>query len=105
MKKEDRPVTRNQLTARGSTGKLRVGLISAAWGAHAHLPAWRSLEDVEVVGICTSRRETAEKAASNRNFIGLLDDFTKCLLQQNDANSRMVLPYNMPRSKLAACPC
>ena len=32
-----------------NTGKLRVGLISAAWGAYAHLPAWRSLEDVEVV--------------------------------------------------------
>ena len=46
-----------------SPGKLRVGLISAAWGAYAHLPAWRSLEDVEVVGICTSRRETAENAA------------------------------------------
>jgi predicted dehydrogenase len=46
-----------------SGSKLRVGLISAAWGAYAHLPAWRSLEDVEVVGICTSRRETAEAAA------------------------------------------
>src|ERR1700742_2661059 len=46
-----------------SAGKLRVGLISAAWGAYAHLPAWRSLQDVEVVGICTSRRETAENAA------------------------------------------
>lgn len=44
--------------------KLRVGLISAAWGAYAHLPAWRALDDVEVVGICTSRRETAEAAAS-----------------------------------------
>lgn len=43
--------------------KLKVGIVSAAWGAYAHLPAWRSLEDVEVVGICTSRRETAEAAA------------------------------------------
>jgi len=45
------------------TRKLKVGIVSAAWGAHAHLPAWRMLDDVEVVGICTSRRETAEAAA------------------------------------------
>lgn len=43
--------------------KLRVGIISANWGAVAHLPAWRALPDVEVVGICTSRQETAEAAA------------------------------------------
>ena len=42
---------------------LRIGIISANWGAFAHLPAWRSLPGVEVVGICTSRRETAEAAA------------------------------------------
>lgn len=46
-----------------SSTKLRVGIISANWGAMAHLPAWRGLPDVEVVGICTSRRETAQDAA------------------------------------------
>jgi predicted dehydrogenase len=46
------------------SGKLRVGIISANWGAAAHLPAWRTLsEDVEVTAICTSRQETAETAA------------------------------------------
>ncbi|MDB5968724.1 MAG: oxidoreductase [Hydrocarboniphaga sp.] len=45
--------------------KLRVGIISANWGAMAHLPAWRGLPDIDVVGICTSRRETAEAAAKN----------------------------------------
>ncbi|OJT24548.1 hypothetical protein BO221_15470 [Archangium sp. Cb G35] len=45
-------------------GKLRVGIISANWGAKAHLPAWRMLgDDVEVTAICTSRQETAEAAA------------------------------------------
>ncbi len=43
--------------------KLKVGIISANWGAMAHLPAWRAVPGVEVVGICTSRRETAEAAA------------------------------------------
>jgi predicted dehydrogenase len=42
---------------------LRVGIISANWGALAHLPGWRAVPGVEVVGICTSRRETAEAAA------------------------------------------
>lgn len=43
---------------------VKVGIVSANWGAFAHLPAWRALPDVEVVGICTSRLETAEKAAA-----------------------------------------
>ena len=43
---------------------LRVGIISANWGAMAHLPGWRAVPGVEVVGICTSRRETAEAAAT-----------------------------------------
>jgi len=43
---------------------LRVGIVSANWGAFAHLPAWRSLPGVEVTAICTSRPETAEAAAN-----------------------------------------
>ena len=43
---------------------MRVGIMSANWGAFAHLPAWRSVPGVEVVAICTSRRETAEAAAT-----------------------------------------
>lgn len=44
--------------------KLRVGIVSANWGALAHLPAWRTLPGVEVTAICTSRQESAEAAAS-----------------------------------------
>lgn len=43
---------------------LRVGIIGAAWGAFAHLPAWRAIPGVEVTAICTSREETARAAAS-----------------------------------------
>ena len=43
--------------------KLKVGIVSANWGAMAHLPAWRAIPGVEVVAICTSRRETAQAAA------------------------------------------
>lgn len=47
---------------------LRVGIVSAAWGAFAHLPAWRAIDGVEVTAICTSREETA-RAASARTGI------------------------------------
>jgi predicted dehydrogenase len=46
---------------------VRVGIISAAWGAQAHLPAWRAVPGVEVVGICTAHRETAEAAAAEHD--------------------------------------
>jgi predicted dehydrogenase len=48
--------------------KLRVGIISANWGALAHLPAWRAVPGVEVVAICTARRETAEAAAKKHGI-------------------------------------
>jgi predicted dehydrogenase len=37
------------------TEKLRVGIISANWGASAHLPAWRTLDNVEVTAASWSR--------------------------------------------------
>ncbi len=47
-----------------NTGKLKVAMIGASWSVAAHLPAWRALRDeVEVVGIMTSRQETAVAAA------------------------------------------
>ena len=41
---------------------LKVGIISANWGAMAHLPAWRALDGVEVTAMCTSREESARAA-------------------------------------------
>jgi len=43
--------------------KLRVGIISANWALKVHGAAWRRIEGVEVTAICTSRQETAERAA------------------------------------------
>ena len=53
---------------KADSDKLRVGIVSANWGAIAHLPAWRSVPGVEVTAMCTSRRETAEKAAAQFNI-------------------------------------
>ena len=47
---------------------LRVGLVSAGWGAFAHLPAWRAIPGVEVTAICTSREETARAAAERHRI-------------------------------------
>jgi predicted dehydrogenase len=47
---------------------LRVGIISAAWGTQAHLPAWRAVPGVEVVGVCTAHRHTAEAAATEHEI-------------------------------------
>src|SRR3546814_18027106 len=47
---------------------LRVGIISAASGARAHLPAWRSLDGIEVTALCTSRPATAAKAAAESDI-------------------------------------
>jgi predicted dehydrogenase len=55
--------------------KAKVGIISAAWGVQAHLPAWRSLEDVEVPAICTSRQATADSAAATHGFQRAYGDF------------------------------
>lgn len=51
-----------------SEDRLRVGIISAAWGTQAHLPAWRAVPGVDVIGICTAHRETAEAAASEHSI-------------------------------------
>jgi len=55
--------------------KTKVGIISAAWGVQAHLPAWRSLEDVETPAICTSRQATADSAAATHGFERAYGDF------------------------------
>jgi predicted dehydrogenase len=54
---------------------LRVGIVSAAWGGFAHLPAWRAIPGVEVTAICTSRRETAEAAAGRLKIARPFWDF------------------------------
>lgn len=43
--------------------KLKVGIISANWSLKVHGAAWQRIEGVEVAAICTSRQETAERAA------------------------------------------
>jgi len=48
--------------------RLRVGIVSANWSLKVHGAAWRRIPGVDVVAICTSRRETAEAAAKAHNL-------------------------------------
>ena len=57
------------------TRPLRVGIISAKWGAMGHLPAWRLIPDVEVTAMCTSRQETAEAAVAQHGIARPFWDF------------------------------
>lgn len=85
---------------------LRVGIISAAWGAKAHLPAWRSLDGVEVTAICTSRPETAAKAAEDFRVARAFHDFRAMAADPDidivDCGTRPPLRYQMVMTALAA---
>jgi len=85
---------------------LRVGIISAAWGAKAHLPAWRSLDGIEVTAICTSRPETAAKAASDFNVERAFHDFRAMAADPDidiiDCGTRPPLRYDMVMAALKA---
>lgn len=85
---------------------LRVGIISAAWGAVAHLPAWRSLDGIEVTAICTSRPETAAKAAADYGIARAFHDFRALAADPDidivDCGTRPVLRHAMVRAALAA---
>ncbi|GAA0867189.1 Gfo/Idh/MocA family oxidoreductase [Sphingopyxis soli] len=85
---------------------LRVGIISAAWGARAHLPAWRSLDGIEVTAICTSRPETAAKAASDFGIARAFHDFRKMATDPEidivDCGTRPPLRFAMVMAALGA---
>jgi predicted dehydrogenase len=84
--------------------KLKVGIVSAAWGTHAHLPAWRTLDDVDVVAICTSRQETAEIAAKAHGVERAywnVDEMAASDLDIIDVGTRPVWRQKMVLSALA----
>ena len=79
--------------------KLRVGIISANWGVSAHLPAWRANPDVEVVGICTAHKETAEAAAKANGIPMPFWDYREMVKHPDidivDVGTRPSLRYGM----------
>ena len=87
---------------------LRVGIISANWGAYAHLPAWRSVEGVEVTAICTSRPETARAAAENFGIERPFHDFRRLMaadpdIDLIDCGTRPSLRHAMVMRRFGQC--
>lgn len=84
---------------------LRVGLISANWGAKSHLPAWRAVPGVEVVAICTSREETARTAADQHGIPRAIWDFNALAADPDidliDIGTRPLLRYEMLKAALS----
>lgn len=94
------------MTAARNAPPLRVGIISAAWGAKAHLPAWRSLDGIEVTAICTSRPETAAKAAADYDVARPFHDFRAMAADPDidivDCGTRPPLRHAMVMAALGA---
>lgn len=59
--------------------KLRVALIGTGFGTRVHLPAIARLDDVEVVVVCSARRERAREAADRWAIPAYTDDYRDTL--------------------------
>jgi predicted dehydrogenase len=85
---------------------LRVGIISAKWGVKCHLPAWRAVEGVEVVAICTSREASARAAAEANGIPRAYWDYHKLVADPDidviDVGTRPSLRYHMLKAALTA---
>jgi predicted dehydrogenase len=85
---------------------LKVGIISANWGVKCHLPAWRAVEGVEVLAICTSREASARAAAQANGIPRAYWDHRELAADPNidliDVGTRPSLRYHMLKSALAA---
>ena len=86
--------------------RLRVGIISANWGVRAHLPAWRTLPDVEVVAICTAHEDSARAAAAEHGIAKPYWDFRDMVedpdLDLIDVGTRPSLRVDMLSAALRA---
>jgi predicted dehydrogenase len=89
-----------------TTVALKVGIISANWGVKCHLPAWRAVDGVEVVAICTSREATAKAAAESNGIPRAYWDYRTLAADPDvdliDVGTRPSLRYHMLKAALAA---
>ena len=88
-----------------SQKRLRVGIISANWGVKCHLPAWRAVDGVDVVAICTSRAETAKAAAAAHDIPKAYWDYKAMAADPDidliDIGTRPSLRYAMAKAAIA----
>jgi predicted dehydrogenase len=93
------------VTQERDVANLRVGIISANWGIAAHLPAWRAVPGVEVVGICTAHQDTAEAAARANGIPRAFWDYREMAASPDidvvDVGTRPNLRFDMCMAALA----
>ena len=64
--------------------KIRLGVVGASidlggWAALAHLPAIAASTDFELTGVCTTRQESADRAAQAYGARMAFDDYRKMI--------------------------
>ena len=84
---------------------LRIGVVGVGFGAAVHIPAFQS-EGLEVVAICSRRKERAEEAAARFEVSGVFTDYEAMLAMPGlDAVSivtPVALHHSMTLQALAA---
>ncbi len=63
--------------------EIKVGIVGASFAKAAYLPAFKHINNVEVVAISSSRIETAKKCAEEFNIKNYYDDWQKMLDSHN----------------------
>ena len=61
-----------------TTTNLHIGVVGVGFGATVQVPGLQS-EGVDVVAVCASRRERAEKAAGDFGIPGIYTDYREML--------------------------
>jgi predicted dehydrogenase len=65
------------------TDKLRVGLIGTGFGTRVHVPAIARRDDVELVAICSARRDRARDFAEQLGIEFYTDDYREIVNAEN----------------------
>src|SRR5687767_11858617 len=73
---------------------LRVGVVGVGFGAAVHIPGFQS-EGVEVVAVCTRRRERAEEAAARFGIPDVFTDYDEMLAMSGLDAVSIVTPVPM----------
>ena len=91
------------------TGPLRVGVIGAnpnrSWAKDSHIPALRSLENVQLAAVATTSRASADAAAAAFGVRAAYDD-PRALITASDIDIVSVCrPYSRPSQWGGSRPC
>ena len=60
---------------------LKIGIVGASFAKAAYLPAFKHINDIEVLAICSSRLESAKKCAEEFNIPNFYNDWQEMLNQ------------------------